>query len=78
MLGIHYFILQDILKDLQRVLNFTVTRRKPYDRQWGLLNSDGKWNGMIKELVDGDIDIASGGLAISLERATVVDFRYII
>ena len=52
-----------------------MTRRRPYDGQWGLLESDGKWNGMIRELVDGDIDIASGGLAISLERAMVVDFR---
>ena len=60
---------------MQRVLNFTVTRRKPHDEQWGLLEDDGKWNGMIRELVDGDIDIASAGLAISLERAMVVDFR---
>ena len=63
---------------MQGVLNFTVTRRKPYDEQWGLLDHDGKWNGMIRELVDGDIDIASAGLAISLDRALVVDYRYII
>ena len=74
----HSFILQDILNDLQRVLNFTVTKRKPYDKQWGLLENDGKWNGMIRELIDGDIDIVSAGLAISLERALVVDYRYII
>ena len=55
-----------------------MTRRKPYDEQWGLLDHDGKWNGMIRELVDGDIDIASAGLAISLDRALVVDYRYII
>ena len=48
----------------------------PNDKKWGLLESDGKWNGMIRELVDGDIDIASGGLAISFERAQVVDYRY--
>ena len=52
-----------------------MTRRKPHDEQWGLLEDDGKWNGMIRELVDGDIDIASAGLAISLERAMVVDYR---
>ena len=60
---------------MQRVLNFTVTTRKPYDKKWGLLESDGQWNGMIRELVDGTIDIASGGLAISFERALVVDYR---
>lgn len=52
-----------------------MTTRKPYDKKWGLLESDGQWNGMIRELVDGTIDIASGGLAISFERALVVDYR---
>ena len=60
---------------LAKSLNFTMTTRTPYDRKWGLLESDGKWNGMIRELIDGDIDIASGGLAISFERAMVVDYR---
>ena len=68
---------QDILKYLQRFLNFTVITRTPYDKKWGLLESDGQWNGMIRELIDGDIDLASGGLAISLERAMVIDYRFI-
>ena len=72
------FLTQDILKYLQRILNFTVATRMPHDKKWGLLESDGKtWNGMIKELIDGDIDIASGGLAISFDRAIVVDYRYL-
>ena len=37
---------------------------------------DGKtWNGMIRELVDDEIDICAAGLSITFDRAMATDFR---
>ena len=41
----------------QSVLNFTFTLKKPPDGNWGALQSDGTWNGMVKLLQDQKADI---------------------
>ena len=50
-------------KDL---LNFTYTLIKPTDGKFGRLSKDGTWNGMIRLLQDGDVDI--GLLCLFFER----------
>ena len=35
---------------LQDILNFTYTLKKPSDGQYGAINSDGSWTGMIGEI----------------------------
>ena len=58
------------------MLNFTVIQRAPYDKQWGSLAKDGKtWNGMILELINDKLDIATSGLSITYDRALAVDYR---
>ena len=58
------------------MLNFTVEQRAPFDKKWGALAKDGKtWNGMILELTKDELDLASGGISITYDRALVVDFR---
>ena len=46
----------DVFKTLQGVLNFTYSVRLPPDGQWGALQSDGSWSGMVgmlhREIVD--------------------------
>ena len=42
---------------LQYILNFTFVLSKPPDGQWGALQSDGTWTGMIRELQDERTDI---------------------
>ena len=42
----------------QDVLNFTFILTKPEDGQWGALQPDGSWTGMVKLLQDHDLDIA--------------------
>ena len=42
---------------LQSVLNFTYTLKKPPDGNWGALQSDGTWNGMVRLLQDKEADI---------------------
>ena len=39
-------------------MNFTYTLIKPPDGQWGAIQPDGSWNGMVKMLADQEIDIA--------------------
>ena len=42
---------------LQGVLNFTFTLTKSPDGQWGALQADGTWTGMVRELQDQRADI---------------------
>ena len=44
---------------LQYILNFTFVLTKPPDGQWGALQSDGTWTGMIRELQDEKTDIGN-------------------
>ena len=47
----------DVWHSLQEILNFTYTLNTPPDNQWGSLQSNGQWNGMINELMQKKIDI---------------------
>ena len=59
-----------------QMLNFTLHLGSPEDEKWGSLSKDGKtWNGMIRELVDDEIDICAAGLSITFDRAMATDFR---
>ena len=40
----------------QVALNFTFDLRKPPDLQWGAKDSNGNWNGMINEVLNGKTD----------------------
>ena len=44
---------------LQYVLNFTYVVTKPPDGQWGAIQSDGTWSGMVRELQEGRADIGN-------------------
>ena len=58
------------------MLNFTLKLGSPEDEKWGSLAEDGKtWNGMIRQVVDDEIDMCAAGLSITFERAKVTDFR---
>ena len=41
----------------QKILNFTYDLTKPPDGQWGSLQSDMSWTGMVGMLTRGEIDI---------------------
>ena len=47
----------DLFSALQSVLNFTYVLTKPPDGQGGVLQSDGTWTGMIRELQEQRVDI---------------------
>ena len=63
----------DVWNNLQVLMNFTYEVNKPPDRTWGTLK-DGKWNGMIRQLVEDEIDIAPVEFTITEIRSQAVDF----
>ena len=52
-------------------MNFTYTVTKPADRQWGAIQKDGSWNGMIGLLATEKIDIGNYYLFIITYCLTV-------
>ena len=62
-------IMIDILKLLKLRLNFTTTN--VYFERYGVKKDSGKWNGIIGNLVDGNIDLIATELSITPEREEV-------
>ena len=40
----------DVWFNLQYIMNFTYYLSKPPDGEWGAIQSDGTWSGMVNEL----------------------------
>ena len=59
---------------LQEIMNFTYTVIKPPDGEYGAIQPDGTWSGMVKLLANQDIDIATTAFAVSQQRSTVITF----
>jgi hypothetical protein len=55
-------------------MNFTYTLIKPPDGQWGTIQPDGTWSGMVNLLANQEIDIAATLFAVTEERSTVMTF----
>ncbi len=60
--------------DLQSVMNFTFTTRKPPDGTWGSVNENGEWNGIMRELVDEKADISKSLDSLSKDCKTDTGF----
>ncbi|XP_063880766.1 probable glutamate receptor isoform X2 [Scylla paramamosain] len=62
-----------VVSSLQEITNFTCSCRPSRDGQWGSLK-DGRWTGMVGDVVDGVADMAVASLDITPERSVAVDF----
>ena len=65
--------LVDMLKKISIMCNFTYTIRIVEDGLHGT-QINGKWNGIVKELMDKKSDLAVAALTISFQREQVIDF----
>lgn len=65
----------DLVDELSRLLHFQYSIKLVKDAKHGsFLN--GKWNGMVGEVMSGEADIAVADLTINSKRETAVDFTY--
>lgn len=65
----------DLLKRLSKKLQFNYIISEVADGQYGKLNN-GSWNGMVRELLDRQADLAIVDLTITKERQSAVDFTH--
>ncbi|TRY61521.1 hypothetical protein TCAL_02109 [Tigriopus californicus] len=66
--------LPDLLEILSVALNFTFEYVHPNDCEWGGMDDNGSWNGIVGMLQDGICQLAAAPLSITTERAKVIDF----
>ena len=64
----------EIYDNLQGIMNFTYEVIKPPDRQWGAIQPDGTWNGMVKLLANQEIDMGIAEFTVTQERSAVMTF----
>ncbi|KAF8794053.1 Glutamate receptor ionotropic like protein [Argiope bruennichi] len=64
----------DLLKEMSRILGFRYELRLVRDGSYGSRNTRGEWNGMVRELMDREADLAIADFTITYEREQVVDF----
>nr|XP_033340266.1 glutamate receptor ionotropic, NMDA 2B isoform X2 [Megalopta genalis] len=65
----------DLLQKLSEEIGFTYELFRVEDAKWGTLEKEnGKWNGLIADLVNRKTDMVMTSLMINSEREAVVDF----
>ncbi|XP_054005228.1 ionotropic receptor 25a-like [Hylaeus anthracinus] len=73
--GSFYGYCIDLLNDIGSLAGFDYTIREAYDEHYGHRDPrNGRWNGMVDELIKNISDIAVGPIWITSDRAQVVDF----
>ena len=57
-------------------LNFTPNFVVDYSANLGSMQTDGTWTGMLKQIVDGNVDIGANGYWKTYDRVKVVHFTF--
>ncbi|KAH7938640.1 hypothetical protein HPB51_028841 [Rhipicephalus microplus] len=64
----------DLLHEISATLGFRYRLKLVRDGAYGTRDSQGRWNGIMRELVDMEADLAIGDLTITSEHEQSVDF----
>ncbi|XP_031786896.1 ionotropic receptor 25a isoform X2 [Nasonia vitripennis] len=64
----------DLLDEIREHVKFEYEIREVDDKEYGNMDEDGNWNGMVRELKEKKADIALGALAVMAERENVIDY----
>ena len=59
---------------MAELLNMTYTIHYPSDRHWGHIDANGSWTGMVKQLMDGEVDFVVAPFSVSNVRRQVIDY----
>lgn len=62
----------DLMDTIAALCNFDYTVNEI--DQYGKLDETGKWNGVVRKLMDKEADIGMGAMQVALDRDRVVDF----
>ena len=68
----------DILIQLSKMLNFKFSLFKRFDENWGSIDENGNWNGMISNLMSAEADIVGASLTMCCRRTEVIDYLWAI
>ena len=58
------------------MLNFQIRLFKRFDGGWGKMDENGKWNGLLSNLQNGEADVGVILLNLCCRRTDVVDFLW--
>ncbi|KAL1440474.1 hypothetical protein MTO96_009407 [Rhipicephalus appendiculatus] len=64
----------DLLREISRHLGFRYRIKLVRDGAHGTRDAQGRWNGMVRELIDREADLAVGDITITSSREEAVDF----
>ncbi|CAM1321855.1 Uncharacterised protein g7909 [Pycnogonum litorale] len=64
----------ELLRRIAQEMHFDFTVKFPADGLYGVKSKNGTWDGVIGELMRGEIDMIVAGLSMTSEREEVVDF----
>ncbi|XP_066155907.1 ionotropic receptor 25a-like isoform X1 [Euwallacea fornicatus] len=64
----------DLIDEIANILHFDYEIVEVGDGQFGNMDENGNWNGIIKDLIDKKADIGLGSLSVMAERENVIDF----
>lgn len=69
-----YGMFAEVFDNIATIMNFTYDLTKPPDGQWGAIQPDGSWSGMVGMLSKGEIDMAPTDFTVTMERSAVMTF----
>jgi ionotropic glutamate receptor len=64
----------DLIQRISEILNFDYEITPVSDQKFGNMDENGKWNGVVRELMDKRADIGLGSMSVMAERENVIDF----
>lgn len=72
----HYFYgyCIDLIEEIKIRMNFDYELYEPADGKFGSLQMNDSWNGLVKEILDGNADIIVTAFSVMSERENAIDF----
>uniref|UniRef100_A0A1I8NTP0 Ionotropic glutamate receptor C-terminal domain-containing protein n=2 Tax=Stomoxys calcitrans TaxID=35570 RepID=A0A1I8NTP0_STOCA len=64
----------DLIDEIASIVNFEYTIEEVEDGNFGNMNDNEEWDGVIKQLIDKKADIGLGSISVMAERENVIDF----